>query len=70
MTLDDQSGFEAWKDRGAFDEPRLSDVVEMYKELNFEVLLVDFDPDAQTECVACMRLEPERYKTVYTRKQR
>ena len=69
MTGDEQISLEGWKNRGTFDDPRLLDVVEMYEELDFEVLLVDFDPDAHIGCVECMKAEPQRYKIVYTRKQ-
>ncbi len=69
MTSDIQTNLEGWKNRGTFDEPRLSDVVEMYEEMDFEVLLVEFDPDAHIGCVECMKAEPHRYKIVYTKKQ-
>ena len=68
MTNNIQINLEGWKNRGTFDEPRLSDVVEMYEEMDFEVMLVDFDPDAHIGCVECMKIEPHRYKIVYTRK--
>lgn len=57
-----------WENRGTFDEPRLSEIVEMYEETGFEVRQEDFDPDCEEGCVACMRLEPRRYKTIYIRK--
>ena len=59
---------EGWENRGPFDEPRLSDIVEMYKEDGFQVSLETFDPDLEEGCVACMRLTADMYRSVYTKK--
>jgi hypothetical protein len=57
-----------WERQNTYDEPRLSEVVEMYEEIGMEVLLVPFDPDQEPGCAECMKADPDRYKTVYTRK--
>jgi hypothetical protein len=54
------------------DEPRLSESVELYESLGFEVLLrpmneADLSGDA---CTACMRSDPDRFRFLYTRKTR
>lgn len=57
---------EGWEKRSIIDEPRLSEVVEMYESLDFEVLLEPVDLDSE-ECSECMRADPKRYKVIYTR---
>jgi len=59
---------EGWADRGTFDEPRLSEVVDEYREIGFAVRVEPFEPAAAFGCAACMLAAPELYKTVYTRK--
>ncbi len=59
---------EGWTERNTIDEPRLSELVELYEELDFEVMLrpVSVDEMADT-CLECVMADPERYKTIYTR---
>ncbi len=58
-----------WERRTVADEPRLSELVEMYEELGFEVQLEDFNPKEEgAECTECMKENPEKYKVIYTRK--
>ncbi|MHC4660559.1 MAG: hypothetical protein ACYS8W_02600 [Planctomycetota bacterium] len=59
---------EGWKRMTIADEPRLAEFIEEYKELGFEVHLEPVHPERETECTACMAEEPEKYKTIYTRK--
>ena len=56
-----------WVKQSTYDEPRLSEMVDMYKEIGFEVHLESFDPEAETECAECMKIAPDRYKTIYTK---
>jgi hypothetical protein len=56
-----------WTRQNVTDEPRLSELVEMYKELGFEVLLEPFVPAEEDDCTTCIAQEPERYKIIYTR---
>ena len=59
-----------WQKRNTIDEPRLSELIEMYEELGFEVKTEDFDPENfPEECSECMLQYPERYKIIYTRKK-
>ena len=43
-----------WERQTTTDEPRLSELTEFYEELG-------------QGCTDCMRAEPDRYRTIYTR---
>ena len=60
---------EGWEMRLTIDEPRLSELVEMYEELDLEVRLEPFNPENEAGCSECMKASPERYKTLFTRKK-
>lgn len=66
MNREEQLKKEGWEKRFTIDEPRLSEMVEQYKELGFEVLLEPVDLSSE-ECTSCMAVDPKRYKTIYTR---
>ncbi len=68
MSDDALPAVQGWQKKGTYDEPRLSEIIKMYKELGFEVRLEPFEPNNQTECMECMRVSADRYKAVYTRK--
>ncbi len=50
------------------DEPRLSEAVQTYQELGFEVMLLPVPPD-DSGCTECMQQDPERFRLIYTRKR-
>ncbi len=56
-----------WKRRFSASEPRLSESVEMYKELGFEVRLEDFQPEGEEDCSACLEGFEHTVKVIYTR---
>ena len=58
---------QGWTKRNIADEPRLSEAVEMYESLGFEVRVEPVDLESE-DCTECMRAEPDRYKVIYTRK--
>jgi hypothetical protein len=64
---------QGWEKRFLADEPRLSEMKEMYESIGFEVLLEPLPPKeelsgcAESGCTACLDLDPGRYRTVYTR---
>jgi len=58
---------DGWTKQSTHDEPRLSDVLEAYEEMDLEVHLEPFNPENEQGCTECMRVSPERYKTIYTR---
>jgi len=60
---------EGWEMQLTMDEPRLSELIEVYEELGLEVHLEPFNPLNETGCVECMKASPERYKTIFTRKK-
>ena len=63
---------EGWEKRGVFDEPRLSEIVNMYEEAGFDVMTVDFDAKLDTVCSVCFdaALETVRYKVVFTKRKK
>lgn len=60
---------QGWEKQATYDEPRLSEMVELYSEIGLEVHLEPFQPDQAPGCTDCMASMPERYKTIYTRKK-
>jgi len=66
MTREEELQKQGWEKRFTSDEPRLSEMVEQYKELGFEVLLEPMDTSSE-ECTTCIRAFSDRYKTIYTR---
>ena len=60
---------EGWKKQATYDDPRLSEMVEMYEEIGLEVHLEPFNPENETGCTDCMRLMPDLFKTIYTRRK-
>ena len=69
MTREEELKKEGWEKRFTTDEPRLSEMVEQYKELGSEVLLEPVDITSE-ECTSCIT-DPafsDCYKTIYTRR--
>ena len=58
-----------WEKQATYDDPRLSEMVEMYKEIGLEVHLEPFNPENEEGCTGCMQLTPEKFKTIYTRRK-
>lgn len=62
-----------WEKRFMADEPRLSEMKEMYESIGFEVLLEPLPTKeelagcAESGCTACLDVDPDRYRTIYTR---
>ncbi len=69
MTREEELKAEGWEKRTTYDEPRLSEIVEMYEEMDFEVRLEPLRPDEEPGCSECMKISPDRYKTIYTRRK-
>jgi hypothetical protein len=71
MMREEELRKEGWEKRFTIDEPRLSEMVEQYKELGFDVLLEPVDLSSE-ECTTCLKIPgfTQRYKTIYTRKSR
>lgn len=64
-----------WEKRFVASEPRLTEMVGMYKEIGFEVHLEPLPPkeemDAQSceesGCTACFDVDRERYRIIFTK---
>jgi len=62
---------EGWVKRTTIGEPRLSEIVNEYKSLGFEVHLEPVNLDEMDEeCRRCYGNEADKFKTVYVRKRR
>jgi hypothetical protein len=68
MSREEELQKQGWEKRFTMDEPRLSEMVEQYKELGFEVLLEPVDTSSE-ECTTCITAFSDRYKTIYTRRK-
>ena len=67
--LEEPVDLAGWERRTTTDEPRLSELVELYEELGFEVMLRPISGDELGhDCQECYMAEPERYRTIYIRK--
>ena len=66
MPREEELRKEGWEKRFTTDEPRLSEAVEQYKQIGFEVLVEPVDP-ASGECTGCLAGVSNRIKTIYTR---
>jgi len=60
-----------WERRSIIDNDRVSEQVEMYESIGFEVIVKDVDPEQLPEeyCKECFIANPEKYKILYTRKK-
>jgi len=64
---------QGWEKRFIQDEPRLSEMVELYKSIGLEVLLEplpgkgELSACSEGGCTACLDLDPLRYKIIFTR---
>ena len=59
---------EGWERKFTTEEPRLSEAVELYESLGYEVHIEPASSeDMNDECNVCIKDMPDRYKTIYTR---
>ena len=58
-----------WTRRFTAEEPRLSEMKELYESLGLEVLVTSATPEEGQECADCFDTPgfEDRYKTIYTR---
>jgi hypothetical protein len=69
MTREEELIAQGWQRQATYDEPRLSEMVDMYREVGMEVHLEPFHPADEKGCVGCLAAFPDLYKTIYTRKR-
>ncbi|MBU0515068.1 MAG: hypothetical protein KJ621_09880 [Proteobacteria bacterium] len=71
MSREEELVAQGWTRQTVMNEPRLSEVVEEYQSLGFEVRLEPIDPGRCNEqgCDACFQGEgvADRFRVVYTR---
>jgi hypothetical protein len=60
-----------WLRRSIIDNERVSEQVEMYESIGFDVMVKDVVPEQlpQEYCKECFISNPEKYKIIYTRKK-
>lgn len=68
MTREAELVAQGWRKQATYDDPRLSELVETYREIGLEVHLEPFHPQAEKGCTGCMAAAADRYRTIYTRK--
>ena len=68
MKREDKLKSEGWEKQFTAEEPRLSEAVELYKSLGYEVHLEPVIGEEESEeCQACFEEMADKYKTIYTR---
>lgn len=61
---------EGWVRQFTTDEPRLSEAVELYRSLGYEVHLESAEFNEKSEfCKACLQTDCQKYKTIYIRRK-
>jgi hypothetical protein len=69
MTPEEKLIQQGWEKQATYDDPRLSEMVDMYKEIGLEVHLEPFNAVNEEGCTGCMALFPDQFKTIYIRKK-
>ena len=59
---------EGWEKKATYDDPRLSEMVQVYEEIGLEVHLEPFNAENEIGCTGCMQFMPDLFKTIYTRR--
>ena len=67
MTRAEQLAAEGWQRQSTHDEPRLSEMAKMYREIGLEVHIEPFHPEDEKGCVSCLTTVLNIYNTIYTR---
>jgi hypothetical protein len=60
---------QGWTRQSTNDEPRLSELVQLYRNIGCEVHLEPFHPEEEAGCSECMKMAADRYKTIYVKKR-
>jgi len=69
MTPEEKLVSEGWEKQATYDDPRLSEMVDMYQEIGLAVHLEPFSAANEEGCTGCMELVPDQFKTIYTRRK-
>ncbi|TAK31826.1 MAG: hypothetical protein EPO21_16410 [Chloroflexota bacterium] len=65
---EDELRAEGWERQFTADEPRLSESVQLFESIGYEVR-VEEETGCGRECNVCFSAAPERYKVIYTRRK-
>ena len=57
-----------WQLRGVYDDPKLTQIVNMHEELGFAVKCMPASSDVVTGCDVCFNQSPDNYEVIYTKK--
>jgi len=69
MTRKKELTSRGWQRQATYDEPRLSEMAEMYREIGLEVHLEPFHPEDESGLYRLPGGSSGSYKTIYTRKR-
>ncbi len=69
MSRQEELTRQGWTRKATYDEPRLSEMADTYKDIGLEVHLEPLHADEESGCTGCMAIMPDPYKTIYTRKK-
>jgi hypothetical protein len=69
MTAEDDLIRNGWKKRAIYDDPRLTEMMELYEKIGLEVHLEPIHHKNKDGCAICMQQHPDRFRIVYTRKK-
>lgn len=68
--MPEELGKHGWVKRTTIREPRLSEIIDEYKALGFEVHLEPVNlEEMDDECRRCYGKDVDKFKTVYVRKK-
>jgi hypothetical protein len=68
LTREEKLTAQGWERQSTNDEPRLSELVQMYRDIGYEVHLEPFQPEEEAGCSECMKMAADSYKTIYVKK--
>ncbi len=67
---EEQLAAEGWLKKSTTDEPRLTELVQNYRRIGWEVHLEPCEPLEQPGCSQCLQAAPGSYHTIYVRRNR
>jgi len=68
LTREEKLIEQGWTRQSTNDEPRLSELVQIYRDIGYEVHLEPFHPEEEAGCSQCMQTAADHCKTIYVRK--
>ena len=67
MAAEEELVKDGWKKKATYDDPRLTEMVELYEKIGLEVHLEPIKTANKNGCTDCMQHNADRFKTIYTR---